>query len=146
MQISLPTTTENPQLWLLCTFLPFPCSSVHSTKVIGKHVSNSSAEAMESGMNSPCYHYSIPDQVWTVFYPRYLRVTNNWVLICLTHSFLFDEVFACVLPDFCFLHWTLPGFNHFSSSYPQTCHSSCSWFTVFSAVCPFKRIVLLHNE
>lgn len=77
---------------------------------------------------------------------QYLRLTNNWVLIPPTRPFLFEEVFACLLPDSSFLHWTLPGFNHFPSSYLQTHHSSCSCSTIFSAICPFKRIVLLQND
>lgn len=78
MQISPLSTAENPQLWLLCTSLPFPCSSFHGTKLIGKHSGDSSAEAMESDMNLTCYCYSIPDPVLiNVFYPCYLRVRNN---------------------------------------------------------------------
>lgn len=62
---------------------------------------------------------------------QYLRLTNKWVLIPPTCSFLLEEVFACLLPDLSFLHWTLPGFNHFPSSYLQTCHSSCSCSPIF---------------
>lgn len=47
MQICLLTTTENPQLWLLCITLPFPWSSDHGTKLKCKHSEHNSAEAME---------------------------------------------------------------------------------------------------
>lgn len=132
MQISLPTPPAKPQLWLPSTSPPFPCSSAHSTRLTGKHSGDSSAEAVESGANSALYCYSIPDQVLiNVFYSHYLRVTNKWVLIPLTRLLLFEEVFACLLSDFRFPHWTLPGFNHFSSSYFQTCHYSCSCSPIF---------------
>lgn len=131
-QISLPAPAVKPQLWLPSTSPLFPCSSAHGTRLIGKHSGDSSAEAMESSANLALYLYSIPDQVLiNVFYPRYLRVTNKWVLIPLTHLFLFEEVFTCLLSDFWFPHWTSSGFNHFSSSCFQTCHYSCSCSPIF---------------
>lgn len=149
MQISLPTTAETPSPGSSAPPYPFPAQALMAPDSFVNTAGTALLRPRKMvWIQLVTATASLPDQVLVnVFSRHYLRVTNTCVLILLTHSFLFEEVFSCLLPDFCFLHWNLPGFNQFSSSYLQTCHSSCSYSTIFfSPVSHFKGIVLLQNE